>query len=179
MSYRAGVALVFLILYVSRRPIVRGIFGAMKMHPDYKAQMERLHHSYAAEESVVEDADWFGKTGLSEEDERELPKYLRREFGELLIDEDSLRAGDLTYLGSFEEGDARVHYWSVPSSSAEPIYAYIEVTASAICTGWGNREPPVTTLTSAIWSDDAITVRTRTGTSTLSRGMWVSRSMPT
>jgi hypothetical protein len=142
MSYLAGIALVLLVLYAARRLIFRGIFGAMKRHPAFKAQMERLDRSYAAEASVVEEAEWFGKTGLSEEYERELPKYLRREFGELLIDEGSLKARDLTYLGSFEELGARVHYWSIPTSDGEPAYAYIEVTESAICTGWGNRKPP-------------------------------------
>ena len=142
MTYLAAIALVLLVLYAARRVIFRGLFGAMKRHPAVKARMERLAQSYAQEESVVEEAEWFGKTGLSDEDERELPKYLRREFGELLIDEGSLKARDLTYRGSFDERDARVHYWSIPTSDGEPAYAYIEVSVSAICMGWGNREPP-------------------------------------
>lgn len=142
MQLLAGVAVVLFILYASRRLILRGTLGVLKLHPAYKSQMERFARSDAAEGSVVEVAEWFGTTGLSGDVERELPKYLRREFGELLIDEDSLKASDLKYLGAFEEEGARVHYWSLPSTGGEPTYAYIEVTASAICTGWGNREPP-------------------------------------
>ncbi|HEY5995097.1 MAG TPA: hypothetical protein VIU46_10925, partial [Gallionellaceae bacterium] len=43
-------------------------------------------------EKVREVADWFGTTGLDEETERELPRYLRREFGESLFDEGALKA---------------------------------------------------------------------------------------
>jgi hypothetical protein len=142
MSYAVAVVLVLLGLYAARRLIFRALLGAMKKHPEYKEQMDLLHRSYAAEESVVEEADWFGTTGLSDQDERELPKYLRREFGELLLEEGSLKASDLKYVGSFEERDACVHYWLVPSSDGEPTYAYIEVSSSQVATGWGNREPP-------------------------------------
>ena len=142
MPYVAAIALVLLGLYASRRLIFRAIFGAIKRHPDIKARMELVNRSYLTEESVVEEAEWFGKTGLSDEYERELPKYLRREFGELLIEEDSLKARDLKYIGSFQETDAHVHYWSIPSSDGVPTYAYIEVTATQVSTGWGSRVPP-------------------------------------
>lgn len=144
MLYLVVIALVLLGLYAARRLIFRGLFAVLKRRPEYQAQMDLLDRSYRAEESVVEEADWFGTTGLSEEDERELPKYLRREFGELLLEEGSLQASNLKYIGAFEEHDALVHYWVVPSSDGEPCYAYIEVTPTQTCTGWGNREPPNT-----------------------------------
>lgn len=142
MSYIVIIILVLFGIYALRRPIFRGLLGAIKKHPEYAVQMDRVSRSYAAEASLVEEAEWFGKTGLSGEDEREPPKYLRREFGELLLDGGALKASDLEYLGSFDEPDAHVHYWSVPSSDGRPIYAYIEVMADQICTGWGNRVPP-------------------------------------
>lgn len=97
----------------------------------------------AIEEATREQAGWFGNTGLDEDMERELPRYLRREFGEFMHDEGSLQAAHLTYLGAFDEPDARVHYWRVPASSAEPVFAYVETDGDdTICIGWGNREPP-------------------------------------
>lgn len=54
-----------------------------------------------AEGHIREAADWFGQTGLSDEEERLLPKYVRYEYGDLLVDEDGLKAHDLTYLGNY------------------------------------------------------------------------------
>lgn len=105
--------------------------------------MELLERSYKAEETVVETAEWFGTTGLSDDVERELPKYMRREAGELLLEEGSLKASDLTYIGAFAQSDATVHYWSVPPrAGGETTYAYVEVNGGNTCTGWGGREPP-------------------------------------
>lgn len=96
-----------------------------------------------ADEAVQEEASWFGSTGLDEETERELPRYLRREFGERLSDEGALKADDLDYLGAFDEDGLRVHYWLVPSRSDERHFAYVEVTPDGeTCTGWGDRAPP-------------------------------------
>lgn len=54
-----------------------------------------------AEEHILEIADWFGKTGLTDQEERLLPKYVRYEYGDLLVDDDGLKAYDLTYLGHY------------------------------------------------------------------------------
>jgi len=54
-----------------------------------------------AEEHIEEVADWFGTTSLSHEEERNLPKYVRYEYGDLLVDEDGLKAHDLAYLGQY------------------------------------------------------------------------------
>lgn len=142
MTYLAAIVLVLLGLYFAGRLLVRRTLGAIEETPEYKARMDLVDQSYLAEESVMEEADWFGTTGLSDDDERELPKYLRREFGELLIEEGSLKASDLKYIGAFEEPDGTFHYWTVPTSDGVPTYAYIELAQSEICTGWGNREPP-------------------------------------
>ncbi len=130
-------------LFLGRRAIFRFLFERLQRHPEYVARMALVERSYAAEETLTEEADWFGTTGLDDDLERELPKYLRRESGELLLEEGSLKASDLKYLGAFEEPDATVHYWLVPSHHGEPTYAYIEIHGSGqSCTGWGGREPP-------------------------------------
>lgn len=54
-----------------------------------------------AEEHIEEIADWFGTTGLTNTEERMLPKYVRYEYGDLLVDEDGLKAHDLTFLGCY------------------------------------------------------------------------------
>jgi hypothetical protein len=110
--------------------------------PEYQKQMAHLHASHLAEETVMEQAPWIGTTGLDETTERELPKYLRREFGELLLDEGSLKAADLTYIGSFPEAHGSTHFWGIPSSESE-LYAYVEDNADGPgLMGWGNRAPP-------------------------------------
>ncbi len=55
-----------------------------------------------AEKYIIEKADWFGTTGLCDAEERNIVKYMRYEYGDLLIDEDGLKAYDLKYLGSFK-----------------------------------------------------------------------------
>lgn len=112
-------------------------------HPEYQVEMSRLEQSYKIEESLIEEAPWIGNTGLPEPIERELPKYLRRELGELVIDDSSLKAKDLTYVGSFREGDLLVHYWRVPYGTEQDVYAYVEVDSGGqFCTGWGDRKLP-------------------------------------
>lgn len=142
MAYLLALAVILIAFYAARRPVLRLVMRAIQRHPEYKAQIELAERSYKAEEAVVEEAEWIGTTGLPEEVERELPKYMRREAGELLLEEGLLKASDLTYLGAFEEPDATVHYWSVPSRDGEPTYAYVEVAGGRTCTGWGGREPP-------------------------------------
>lgn len=55
-----------------------------------------------AEDTLLENADWFGKTGLTESEERNLPKYIRAEYGHLLTDDDGIKAEDLTFIGCFK-----------------------------------------------------------------------------
>ena len=106
-----------------------------------KAVRERLVQA-DKEYQVQEPADWFGKTGLDDETERELPRYLRRELGESLFDEGSLKAADLVYLGDVVENGNRVHYWRMPYGK-ESAYPYVEVGPDGgTSTGWGDKEPP-------------------------------------
>lgn len=91
-----------------------------------------------------ERAKWFGKTGLDDETERELPRYLRREFGEILGDDGALKASDLAYLGHFElteadyqnkdanlhESIVSIHVWKIADSDN---YAYVEITDDGVC----------------------------------------------
>src|SRR3989344_1064334 len=60
--------------------------------PEYKKAVEDRLALMKKEGEVREEAEWIGKTGLSEELERELPRYLRREFGQSLFDADSIKA---------------------------------------------------------------------------------------
>lgn len=55
-----------------------------------------------AESFLLESADWFGTTGLSTSEERNIAKFMRYEYGDLLIDEDGLKAHDLKYQGCFK-----------------------------------------------------------------------------
>ena len=109
---------------------------------EYKAAVAAEMARQAADDTVVEQAPWFGKTGLPEATERHVPRYVRLEFGESLADEDALRAADLEYVGAFAEVDGRVHYWRVPAPAVpEPLYVYfIEGTRSLMALG--GRAPP-------------------------------------
>lgn len=96
----------------------------------------------AAEEATKEQAEWFGRTGLAEGDERELPRYLRREFGEFLDEPGGLKAADLQYLGVHAHEGARAHYWRIPSrGGGEPCFATVEIDemGHARCFSWGDR----------------------------------------
>lgn len=73
----------------------------------------------ARERKVIEKASWFGKTGLSEDVERELPRYIRREFKQTIFDEKSLKADDLIYLGAFAEGKGTVRYWRIKEADRD------------------------------------------------------------
>ena len=143
-----GIGLIMLIAALVL--VIFWLHNKVRNDPEYKAKIARLHRSYAEEETVIEAAPWFGTTGLDEEVERELPKYLRREFGELLLDDDSLKARDLEYVGRFDEADGVVHYWRIPSRDGEQSFAYVEVTPEgSVCTSWGGREPPGINATNA------------------------------
>ena len=109
---------------------------------EYHEQVRRADTARAQEQLAREEAPWIGATGLSEELERELPRYLRREFGELYGDEGALKASDLEYLGSFPESDSIVHYWRIPDSSGGS-YAYVCIDPSGdSLTGCGDKWPP-------------------------------------
>lgn len=50
---------------------------------------------------MEETVPWMGKTGLPEEYERQLVRYIRLELGELLVEEDATRAENLEFLGRY------------------------------------------------------------------------------
>ena len=111
----------------------------------FRSMLKKSYGEVAKEYATLETADWFGTTGLDEETERELSRYLRREFGERLSESDSLKAADLVYLGVFQENDHQVHYWRIPNKDAqtEPYFAHIIVsTDGSTCTSWGDKTPP-------------------------------------
>lgn len=113
----------------------------------FRSELNHQHQVIRDDYQIVENADWFGKTGLDEATERELPHYLRREFGERLSrDTDALKANDLHYLGKFNENDQIAHYWEIPSKNKqEPTYyAYVMADNQnhATSMGWGDKNPP-------------------------------------
>lgn len=108
--------------------------------PEHKRAVEEALARMERDNAVVEDASWFGRTGLDEGTERELPRYLRREFGEFLDEPNALKASDLTYLGTFNEEDGEVHYWELPYHD-EVAYAYVVESPHQTHMGWGNRVP--------------------------------------
>lgn len=135
---RIVLLLLFLaLLFAAYRLLRRSRFGLDAALDDYARRR-------AVEDAALESASWFGRTGLPEADERELPRYLRREFGELLDVPGALQAADLVYLGRFADGAGSVHFWRIPRRDGETdYYAYIEVAADGetACFGWGDRSP--------------------------------------
>lgn len=110
---------------------------------DFKKRMQARLDEMRKEEAVREEAPWFGRTGLSDDEERELPRYLRREFGTLLSEPGSLKAADVEYLGVFVEGVETVHFWRIHYGSPEPKFAYVvSAPAERAVMGWGDRKPP-------------------------------------
>lgn len=93
------------------------------------------------EETIREAAPWFGTTGLPEETERELPRYLRREFGQTIFDTGALKAADLVYVGRFSENREVVRYWHIAYEN-ETAYAYVVRRGKQEYLGWGGRRPP-------------------------------------
>jgi len=122
------------------------VYVAGKFDPndrEFKKQVEARLAEQKKEESIREEASWFGNTGLAEDAERELPRYLRRELGHLLSQPGSLKAKDLVYLGAFTEGAETVRYWQINYGSPKPKFAYIVSGPNdRQFTGWGNRTPP-------------------------------------
>ncbi|HOY70491.1 MAG TPA: hypothetical protein PL131_07260 [Methylotenera sp.] len=137
--------LIKLLATIGALAIFTVIFVTWKFRSAVKARMALVDKEYA----TTETADWFGKTGLDEETERELPRYLRREFGETLFEQGALQANDLIYLGAFDEPIGVAHYWRITSkhNEDEPYYAHVIVEANGeTCTGWGDRKPPLTAI---------------------------------
>lgn len=61
----------------------RAIIEGFKQHlqsDEYERAVAEHQELMAREDRVVEEASWFGRTGLPEDLERELPRYLRREL---------------------------------------------------------------------------------------------------
>lgn len=133
------------ILGPDRLDAIQGEVKAILGGVEHRKQVELRRQQMLGEDEASEQANWFGKTGLPDTLERELPRYLRRELGESLFDKGSLQAADLTYLGSHAEEDGVVHYWAIPSRSKRGTYsyAYIQIAPDgSSCTGWDDREPP-------------------------------------
>lgn len=83
---------------------------------------------YAREKRVVEEASWFGKTGLGPTVERELPRFVRHELGQVIFDKDSLKAEDLQFAGAFTEHGKHVYFWQFKMAGSVRVrYAVIRV----------------------------------------------------
>ena len=105
----------------------------------YEAELKRIE----AEHQVIEEAPWFGKTGLDEDTERHLPRYLRLEFGESLFDQDSLKAADLTYIGAFPgDNGSTVHFWKIPYGDEDVYARVVDHPINAGFMDWGIETPP-------------------------------------
>lgn len=117
-------------------------FSNIVNSPEFYRGMEERLKLFSKEETINEEASWFGKTGLSNDVERELPRYLRREFGKTLFEEGSLKAADLTYVGAFPDGTNTIHYWRINNDPKTIYYAYVEVTSTGRTNlGWGDKKP--------------------------------------
>lgn len=111
--------------------------------PQYEKHVREKHELMQKEEQVTEQANWFGKTGLSESIERELPRYLRREYGQSIFDEGALKADSLQYLGVYPQGLSSIHFWRIADGAKEPHFAYITVSVTGdTVIGWGGKRPP-------------------------------------
>ena len=111
---------------------------------EYRDKMEQLNN----EAKVNEEAPWLGTTGLTDEQERSLPRYVRMELGQSLADANALHARDLDYVGRFVEPDGTVYYWRLPAKAAAnataPQYAYMRQGPDGVFyTDWGSRVPPL------------------------------------
>lgn len=126
------------------RAITEGVKRLLQSD-EYKKAVAERQELMEREEQVAEEASWFRRTGLPEDLERELPRYLRRELGETIFDDGSLKAADLEYLGVAREGALLIHYWRVEHTSCSdgPSYAYVELDDEGnSCIGWGDRDLP-------------------------------------
>jgi hypothetical protein len=129
-----------------RTPPAQTTNGAAHLDPasaEFRAATQARLQKMEEAERISEHASWFGRTGLSDADERELPRYLRREFGRLPGEPGALRADDLAYLGVFVQDGETVHYWRIDHPMGQGQYAYV-VTAPPghEVMGWSGRTPP-------------------------------------
>lgn len=143
MGRRPAMALaVLLALAACDRPAQTG--PAPTAAPSLATRIDDRTRAIHADAKVVESAPWFGHTGLPEETEREVPRYLRRELGALLGEPGAVRAEDLAYLGAFTEQGRVVHYWRMPGRAGDaPAFARVVASPeSERVIGWGHRGPP-------------------------------------
>ncbi len=118
--------------------------------PEFRREYRTKQEQLQTEAEVQEKAPWLGSTGLTEAQERSVPRYVRMELGQSLSSADPVRAEDLQYMGHFAEMDGTVYYWRIPDKAhahgdthAGPAYVYIRKdTAGVFYTDWGNRTPP-------------------------------------
>ncbi len=110
--------------------------------PEFKKKVAEHLAEMKREDEIREEAPWFGRTGLDDDTERELPHYLRRELGKPLSAPGSLRAAELVYVGAFVEGSDTVHYWQLPAHISTTAFAYVlrSPTGPGFI-GWGDRKP--------------------------------------
>ena len=111
--------------------------------PEFKKAAQERQALIKKEKQVVEKAAWFGKTGMSEALERELPRYLRHQSGQTIFDKDSLKAADLAYVGVFKEEGNTVRYWRINEDKSELRYAFVSVAPDGgVLMAMGYRHPP-------------------------------------
>lgn len=102
--------------------------------PEFKARLEQAER----EKKVIEKAPWMGKTGLSAETEREMPRFVRHQLGQIIFDKGALKASDLDYLGAYLEEGNTVHYWRMKTGE----YVFVSVSgAGDVLMGMGYKEP--------------------------------------
>ena len=114
---------------------------------EYRTKQEQLQN----EAQLQESASWLGHTGLSDAQERALPRYVRMELGQSLQDTNAVQAQDLEYRGKYPEPDGTVYYWRIPDKAnahgdthAGPAYAYSRKSPDGVFyTDWGTRTPPL------------------------------------
>lgn len=136
VDYHGGPLFLFFGVYgLSSCPDVRDVDRGAKDFSTY----HNLEAIVLRDREFTERADWFGKTGLSAEMERYVPHYLRGKLGQKRFEPGALKASDLSYVGSFTEGDSLVHYWRLNDKDE---YAYVFYKGKWSTTGWGDRKPP-------------------------------------
>lgn len=133
---------VVLVFRYAAKFVLRRLIRRVTSSPEYQQAASEHDRKRKAEEGTRELAPWMGNTGLDEDTERELPRYLRRELGEFLED-GGLKAEDMVYVGKFQEDPAQVHYWRIPYGDEQRVFAYVEVDkhGSVAALGWGDKEP--------------------------------------
>ena len=125
--------------------------GVLMKSPDFLRSHLKGLAQLKDEGGSTEQAPWFGQTGLSDEQERRLPRYVRMELGQRLGDAETVRAADLQFMGHFDEKDGQVYYWQLPPNAVSlkratrqsPRFAYIRLAKEGgTYLDWGNRLPP-------------------------------------